>query len=54
MVRPCPSLLGSTWVRGHAGHEQNERVDDLANSEAVKAAEASGWTPGARFGFAAE
>jgi ribonuclease HI len=42
------------WVRGHAGHEQNERVDGLANSEAMKAAEESGWTPGARFGFAAE
>ena len=28
------------WVRGHAGHEQNERVDGLANAEAQKAAEA--------------
>jgi ribonuclease HI len=43
-----------TWVRGHAGHEQNERVDGLANAEAMTAAEESGWTPGARFGFAAE
>jgi ribonuclease HI len=42
------------WVRGHAGHEQNERVDGLANAEAMGAAEESGWTPGARFGFAAE
>ncbi|KLK90973.1 ribonuclease H [Microvirga vignae] len=28
------------WVKGHAGHEQNERVDRLANAEAEKAAEA--------------
>ncbi|KLK90772.1 ribonuclease H [Microvirga vignae] len=27
------------WVKGHAGHEQNERVDGLANAEAQKAAE---------------
>ena len=27
------------WVKGHAGHEQNERVDGLANTEAQKAAE---------------
>lgn len=27
------------WVKGHAGHEQNERVDGLANAEAMKAAE---------------
>ncbi len=26
------------WVKGHAGHEQNERVDRLANAEAQKAA----------------
>ena len=26
------------WVRGHAGHEQNERVDALANAEAMRAA----------------
>jgi ribonuclease HI len=31
-----------TWVKGHAGHEQNERVDGLANAEAQKAAEALG------------
>ncbi len=24
------------WVRGHAGHEHNERVDRLANAEAEK------------------
>jgi ribonuclease HI len=29
------------WVKGHAGHEQNERVDGLANSEAQKAASRS-------------
>jgi ribonuclease HI len=26
------------WIKGHAGHEQNERVDGLANTEAQKAA----------------
>ncbi len=26
------------WVKGHAGHKQNERVDGLANAEAMKAA----------------
>jgi ribonuclease HI len=31
-----------TWVKGHAGHEQNERVDGLANTEAQRAAEALG------------
>ena len=23
------------WVKGHAGHELNERVDRIANSEAI-------------------
>jgi len=27
------------WVKGHAGHEQNERVDALANAEAQKVAD---------------
>jgi ribonuclease HI len=27
------------WVKGHAGHEQNERVDGLANAEAMRAAD---------------
>jgi ribonuclease HI len=27
------------WVSGHAGHEQNERVDGLANAGARRAAE---------------
>ncbi|WP_425351264.1 ribonuclease HI [Chelatococcus asaccharovorans] len=26
-----------SWVRGHAGHEENERVDGVANAEAEKA-----------------
>ncbi len=26
------------WVRSHAGHEQNERVDVIANAEAMRAA----------------
>jgi ribonuclease HI len=32
------------WVKGHAGHEQNERVDALANTEAQMAAMALGCT----------
>lgn len=24
------------WVKGHAGHKENERVDDLAREEAMK------------------
>lgn len=31
------------WVKGHAGHEQNERVDALANAEAHMAAMAVGF-----------
>jgi ribonuclease HI len=31
------------WVKGHAGHEQNERVDRLANTEAQMAAMAVGF-----------
>jgi ribonuclease HI len=31
------------WVKGHAGHEQNERVDGLANTEAQMAAMAVGF-----------
>lgn len=31
------------WVEGHAGHEQNERVDGLANTEAQMAAMAIGF-----------
>lgn len=27
-----------SWVKGHAGHPENERVDGLANGEAQKAA----------------
>ncbi|MFD0465368.1 RNase H family protein [Microvirga aerilata] len=26
------------WVKGHAGHPENEQVDGLANGEARKAA----------------
>ena len=28
------------WVRGHAGHPENERVDDLANAEAARQVDA--------------
>lgn len=31
------------WVKGHAGHKQNERVDALANTEAQMAAMALGF-----------
>ena len=30
------------WVKGHAGHPENERVDGLANGEAVKVAQGMG------------
>ncbi|MET0528034.1 MAG: ribonuclease HI [Microvirga sp.] len=30
------------WVKGHAGHTENERVDSLANWEAVRAAAGRG------------
>jgi ribonuclease HI len=36
------------WVKGHAGHEQNERVDGLANTEAQMAAMANGFAGRAR------
>lgn len=39
------------WIKGHAGHPDNERVDKLAEAEAREAAERAGWAPGARFGF---
>ena len=28
--------INAVWVKGHAGHEQNERCDQLAKSEAEK------------------
>lgn len=32
----------ATWVRGHAGHTENERVDDLAREAAEKVRPGSG------------
>ena len=31
-----PHVIKATWVKGHAGHEHNERCDVLARSEAEK------------------
>ncbi len=28
--------IKATWVRGHVGHEENERCDEIAKSEAKK------------------
>lgn len=44
-------LITWRWVRGHAGHEHNERVDRLANTEAAIAAGVVGWAEGFRYGF---
>jgi ribonuclease HI len=32
-----PHKIKATWVRGHDGHEENERCDKLARDEAQKA-----------------
>lgn len=29
-----PHKINATWVKGHAGHEHNERCDELARNEA--------------------
>jgi ribonuclease HI len=42
-------LITWIWVKGHAGHVQNERVDGLADAEAQKAAVTIGWTEGLRY-----
>ncbi len=31
-----PHIIKAIWVKGHAGHEENERCDDLARNEAEK------------------
>ncbi len=31
-----PHDIDAIWVRGHAGHEENERCDELARNEAQK------------------
>ena len=35
-------VIRATWVKGHAGHEENERCDDLARGEAEKMKEQNG------------
>ncbi|MBE0495743.1 MAG: ribonuclease HI [Campylobacterales bacterium] len=32
-----PHKVEATWVRGHDGHEENERCDEIAKEEANKA-----------------
>jgi len=32
-----PHHVKATWVRGHDGHEENERCDEIAKEEATKA-----------------
>ncbi len=32
----APHKIKATWVRGHNGHEENERCDQLAKNEALK------------------
>jgi len=39
------------WIKGHNGHVENERVDALANTQALAAQQESGWTPAAKYGF---
>ena len=31
-----PHKIKATWVKGHDGHEENERCDDIARTEAEK------------------
>ena len=35
-------IIRATWVKGHAGHEENERCDDIARAEAEKMKEIHG------------
>jgi ribonuclease HI len=37
----APHRVSWHWVKGHAGHAENERVDELARAEAVKFKEGS-------------
>lgn len=35
----APHTVQAEWVRGHDGHEENERCDVIAKAEALKAKE---------------
>jgi ribonuclease HI len=39
-----PHRITALWVRGHDGHEENERCDEIARSEAQKQKDALGNT----------
>ncbi len=42
-VATQPHHIQWHWVKGHSGHPENERVDELARAEAEKAKEEKGW-----------
>jgi ribonuclease HI len=36
LAASAPHRIDWKWVKGHAGHDENERVDQLASAEALK------------------
>jgi ribonuclease HI len=36
LAAAAPHRIEWKWVKGHAGHDENERVDQLASAEALK------------------
>jgi ribonuclease HI len=36
LAASAPHRIEWKWVKGHAGHDENERVDQLASAEALK------------------